>query len=69
MLLLCLSHLQDEEHGSSDGDWQNIKGICCRQVGEPEHTSCLHAGHRQVRHLPQGDEEGHEDWCLGEKER
>lgn len=33
--------LQDEEHGSCDGQRQNVERICCRQVRKPEHASGL----------------------------
>lgn len=62
-----VSHLQDEEHGSSDGQRQDIKRICCRQVWKPECASSLKAGHWQIGHLPQCDEEGDKDRCLRDK--
>lgn len=62
-----MADLQDEEHGSSDGDRQQIKRICCCQVVKPEQASCLKTGHRQVGHLPQSNEERDEDWRLGEQ--
>lgn len=64
--LICeeLPHLQDEEHGSCDDQRKNVERICCRQVCEPQSASGLQAGHRQVRHLSQGNEEGDEDWSL-----
>lgn len=60
-----MADLQDEEHGSSDSDRQQIKRICRGQVVKPEQASCLKTGHRQVGHLPQSDEERDEDWRLG----
>lgn len=56
--------LQDEEHGSGDGQRQKVKRICCRQVRKPQQASCLKARDRQVGHLPQCDEERDKDRCL-----
>lgn len=63
------THLQDEEHGSGDGQRQDVVGVGHRQVWEPQNSSGLQTGHRKVRHLPQRHEEGDEDGSLEVKQR
>lgn len=58
------AYLKDSPHCGSYYQRQDVDRIRHREILEPPEPTCLEAGHRQVGHLSQSNEEGEEDGGL-----
>ena len=58
------SYLDGKSHGGAGDDGQEVVGVGCGEVSEPQHAPRSHANHGQVGTSPQTNEHRDENWGL-----